>query len=615
MGSRSITLMSGLIMMVLTLVSGFSIYVIMRHEAEDLLTQSLSLSLETDASRFVAAVKQQSRSLQVIASRPFIIQELRKLNADDTDHEARFFLQRAARSFRDTGLSAIAILNQSGKTIAASGTFVKDTSQGLSLKLPGSSRLLYDQRLTFSSEVPIHFKGAVIGSVRAQARMPSLEKMLYQSKRLGHSGELAICEKSGETHINCLPTRLHTQFFRVPNTIYGVPLPMMHALSGETGVVLAKDYRQKDVVAAFMPLDDTGLGMVLKVDSSELFEPFKRDLTFILPTLGILVLLGMLATRLLLTPIIHRIVRSERATKHAHAQLADREARLRVFLDNISDGIVIIDTKGIIESINPSLLDMFGYSSDELLGQNVSMLMPEPMRSHHDEYIRHYLETGENKVVGLVREVTAVKKNGKTFPIDLRVVQVRLEDGIRFVGTIRDISEHKRDLERIAFQATHDPLTRLPNRNLLRDRVEQAIAMAKRHPHAKVAILFVDLDYFKAVNDQHGHEVGDHLLVAVANRIRAVIRSEDTAARLGGDEFIVALPNLSGADGAATVAKKLLDSLSEPYLIQGHELRISASIGLSLYPDDGTNMETLLKRSDDAMYSAKMAGRGVYRHR
>ena len=144
--------------------------------------------------------------------------------------------------------------------------------------------------------------------------------------------------------------------------------------------------------------------------------------------------------------------------------------------------------------------------------------------------------------------------------------------------------------------------------------LNKAISHAQRHEDTKVALLFIDLDGFKYVNDNYGHDIGDLLLVEVSRRIRGVLRSEDTTARQGGDEFIVTLPNIKQALGASVVAEKLLQALASPYQIDKHEIHISASIGLALYPDNGTDVETLLKHSDSAMYVAKMAGKNVYRY-
>jgi diguanylate cyclase (GGDEF)-like protein len=191
---------------------------------------------------------------------------------------------------------------------------------------------------------------------------------------------------------------------------------------------------------------------------------------------------------------------------------------------------------------------------------------------------------------------------------------IRAVDGhvVRFVGTVQDITERKEAEDRLFHLAHHDPLTALPNRVLLRDRIGQAIGYGRRH-NLLVAVLFLDLDRFKRINDSLGHAVGDRLLQAIAERLKETVRDGDTVARLGGDEFAIALTDVADPDEVAKLAKKLLATVNQPIRIGEREFCASASIGISLFPHDGGDVETLLKNADTAMYEAKDAGRNVYR--
>jgi diguanylate cyclase (GGDEF)-like protein/PAS domain S-box-containing protein len=182
----------------------------------------------------------------------------------------------------------------------------------------------------------------------------------------------------------------------------------------------------------------------------------------------------------------------------------------------------------------------------------------------------------------------------------------------RVVGITRDITLKKQSEERVWQLAHTDLLTGLPNRVSFYDRLSQAAAYAKRH-HTKFALLFLDLDGFKNVNDKFGHDVGDRLLKEVAERLRQNSRGEDTAARTGGDEFIIILNDVAHARNAAIVADKIIRSLAEPFIIEGNTCQIGGSIGISIFPDDSDNMETLVSQSDDAMYRAKAEGKNSYR--
>jgi diguanylate cyclase (GGDEF)-like protein/PAS domain S-box-containing protein len=280
-------------------------------------------------------------------------------------------------------------------------------------------------------------------------------------------------------------------------------------------------------------------------------------------------------------------------------------------LDNLDEGIVNISASGNIELFNPAAERMFGYNAASVLGNNVSMLMPEPFRSKHNGYLQHYLDTGEAHVIGIGREVEARRSDGETFPMELRVSEFYLEGRRQFIGIMRDISERNAAEAKITHLAHYDSLTDLPNRRLVQDRIQQSIASAQRSG-AQFAVMFIDLDKFKNINDTLGHDAGDQLLQMAANRITQCLRAEDTVGRHGGDEFIVLLADLGAAKDSAVVAKKIVDVLSVPFVINEQDLSIGASIGIALYPQDGADVEILLKNSDTAMYQAKGAGRSNY---
>lgn len=202
-------------------------------------------------------------------------------------------------------------------------------------------------------------------------------------------------------------------------------------------------------------------------------------------------------------------------------------------------------------------------------------------------------------------------RNGHVFPVEIAINYLRYEDEEYHCVFTRDITKRKQAEERIIFLAHFDAVTKLPNRTLFYDRLEQSIAQAQRYKQ-KLAILFLDLDGFKKVNDNFGHCTGDGLLKAVAERLNETARSMDTVARVGGDEFVFILNDVGQAENAATVAKKVVESLARPFAIHGNICSIGGSIGISIFPDDTENMETLVKQADDAMYLAKSKGKNNY---
>jgi diguanylate cyclase (GGDEF)-like protein len=267
-------------------------------------------------------------------------------------------------------------------------------------------------------------------------------------------------------------------------------------------------------------------------------------------------------------------------------ELRSNEAHLRAVLDNVAEGIITVDETNRIASFNPAAERIFGYAALEVIGRDVRRLLDS-------------LRPGET--IGR-------RSTGQAFPADVSVGEMRLDDHHLLIFSVRDITLRKQAESALEHQALHDALTDLPNRVLLHDRLQQAIRAAERS-RASVALLVMDLDRFKEVNDTFGHHTGDQLLQQLGQRLGSVLRASDTIARLGGDEFAVLLPTASVED-ARHIAERLLQVLEEPFSLGGLQLEIDASIGIALSPDHGLDAETLLRRADVAMYVAKRSSTG-----
>ncbi|MCX7175541.1 MAG: EAL domain-containing protein [Proteobacteria bacterium] len=277
---------------------------------------------------------------------------------------------------------------------------------------------------------------------------------------------------------------------------------------------------------------------------------------------------------------------------------------------NSDEAITVTDASGKILSVNQAFTKVTGYGAEEAIGQNPRMLKSD--RHGKDFYREMWLRL--NSSGQWQGEIWNRRKSGEIFPEWLSISVVKNSNNVvtNYVAIFADITERKTAQDQIEFLAFHDPLTKLPNRLLGKDRVRQAIAYSDRE-HAKSAILFLDLDNFKFVNDSLGHSVGDGLLVAVATRLQECVRDMDTLCRLAGDEFLVVLQDVRDSDAISLVCEKILKRLSESFHIDAKELTTSFSIGVAVYPDDGRDTESLLKNADTAMYQAKEAGRNTYR--
>ena len=299
--------------------------------------------------------------------------------------------------------------------------------------------------------------------------------------------------------------------------------------------------------------------------------------------------------------------------KQIKGELEKSQSQLQAIIHNAMDGIITIDETGAILGFNPAAEHIFGYAQQEILGRNVNILMPEPTRSAHDGFILNYIRTGEAKVMGVSgREVAAVRKNGEQFPMEVSISEMVLGELKYFVGIVRDITERKQAEQKIAHLAHYDYLTDLPNRALFLSTLEHSIRLARRNDD-KVAVLFLDLDGFKQINDTLGHEAGDLLLREVAKRLRHIIRESDTVARVGGDEFTFVLNNIESNEGVALVADKIVAALSEPFDLKGRQCHIGGSIGISVFPDDAGDLGQLVSQADEAMYLAKQSGKNTHR--
>ena len=291
----------------------------------------------------------------------------------------------------------------------------------------------------------------------------------------------------------------------------------------------------------------------------------------------------------------------------------EAEEKLRLsatVLEHIADAVMVVDVEGVIVAVNPAFTQITGYTEAEAVGKHSSLTRSE----RHDEA---FYQTMWDELIasGFWRgELWRRRKNGEIYLEWLTISAVRDTHALttHYVGVCSDITQVKQAQEKLDHLAHHDPLTALPNRLLFHDRLQHALPRAARD-REQLAILFIDLDRFKNVNDTLGHHIGDELLQQVAEQLSARLREGDTLARLGGDEFIVLLENVDGQYGATQVAEKLVSMFEQPFLVAGHELFVTCSVGVSLFPDDAQDLNMLIRNADVAMYQAKARGRNGYR--
>jgi PAS domain S-box-containing protein len=312
-------------------------------------------------------------------------------------------------------------------------------------------------------------------------------------------------------------------------------------------------------------------------------------------------------------------------------ELRDTESKFKVLTASSTDSIVLMDSTGKVSFWNPAAEMLFGFGADEILGKDLhSLITPERYHKDFRKGLPNFQKTGQGYFVGKTLETTARKKDGTEFPVEVSFSALQVKGDWYAAGIIRDITERKAMEKQMKHMAHYDMLTGLPNRTLFFDRFTQFLSLARRHRYP-MGVLYLDLDKFKWVNDNIGHDAGDIVLKEVAARLGSSLRESDTAARIqiqrgssinlresdtvariGGDEFIILLSQITDKNDSVVVAERIVKELYRKMSINDDEITIGVSIGISVFPDDGHDMDTLIRNADMAMYQAKERGGNCY---
>ncbi len=520
---------------------------------------------------------------------------------------------------------------------------------------------------------PVLKDGVIFGIIAAQISTEHIYEVVRDDTGLGETGEAVVARRDGNDLLFMAPLKFDPDAALKRRTPLdsATAEPMKHALRGERGFGIALDYRNVKVAAAWRYLPGLRWGLVVKRDASEALGAVKKlrrlglyTLIFILTAV---VVVAWFLGRSIVVPIqvltnvtaaiangalgkraeVHRddeigqlassfnnmADRVQESQDMLEDRVAERTARLdevnrslrhevderikaedqlrltSTVFEHTSEAIIITDADALIIDCNQAFVDITGYSLAEIRGKNPRVTSS----GRHDLAFFQAMWQSINQLGNWSGEIWDRRKNGEIYPKWLSINAVSDSEGAvsHYIGVFTDISDLKdteRRLEELVFM---DALTGLPNRQLFNDRLNQELSHAHRH-ESRVALFFIDLDQFKQVNDTLGHQVGDWLLQEVAKRLQSCVRENDTVARLGGDEFTVILTDIASSKVVADIAGKIIGVISKPMSLRGHELFISASIGISLYPDDHTDKEALIRYADAAMYDAKEKGRGNF---
>lgn len=532
----------------------------------------------------------------------------------------------AASVLLTIGFSGVALERGEERSVLA-GTLLPEALTAAHLDEPKAADLAWQQGYYLRLRISISKPGADMpGAVLLlEQPLPELDQFFADAMQWGETGNMVMCTRQDQTLLLCFPHREETMVAMVPDKYRGEPIPMAYALANHNGIQKLIDYHGRDVLAAYTPVGNTGLGLVLRMGLAELYAPARNQLELALPFLAVLVGLGLWLVRLRIKPLIQDLIAAHAAEKSL-AQKLEHSNRLRnAILKSAAYSIISTDVNGTILTFNHAAERMLWYRAEEMIGkrtpevfhdaaevkeraQSLSQELGYPVAPGFEVFVAKARQDFQEE-----REWTYVRRDGSRFPVRLSVTALRDENNVLqgYLGIAYDISEQKRVEEYIRHIALHDVLTGLPNRALLEDRASMAIEQHRRNKQP-FALAMVDIDRFKHINDTMGHHIGDRLLKEFVTRIKSCLRPTDTIARMGGDEFMLLLPE-TDAEETEAIMKRLLETLTKSIDVEVQKLHITSSIGISICPTDGEHIHELMRCADVAMYWVKEHGRNGYK--
>ncbi len=591
---------AAVLMLLVAVAAGVGSFTFLQAQLEEHVHDELGRMVLDRIAMFDLVIADRGTRSRIVAGDDQLAPQLRALARSPVHASTPEAVQAWAAHLAAIGFSSVTA-EVAGRRWQLQGT---PATPSLSLPLKGSTRgrLLWQDGYLLQVSEPVRDAEGWVGVLVTEQRLDSLTALGQAGNRLGQTGELGVCGPVA-TGMSCFPLRSRPRPFDLPLLVAGQPLPLARALRGETGSIIAFDFRHQRVLAAYGPIGGTGLGMVVKRDVTELYAPIRVQLQRIVVFLVALLLFGQWLMRRRLRPLLH-------AMETSRAQALADGARFQAAVESHLDAFIIMDAMrdplGRIVDFRCVLTNgpaefALNRPRAELLGKDMCDLFPEMRDNGLLENYARVVESGEP----MIEERASVVRKDRWY----QVQAVRLNDGVAL--TIRDVTAAREAVERIQHQAMHDPLTGLANRASFELELATALAEARVRGHT-TALLLLDLDDFKQINDSLGHAAGDQLLQEVARRLSACVRPSDLVVRLGGDEFVLLLPKVSYPDGVEIVARKLVADVRRPMNLDGHAVQVTASLGISACPHDGCEPTILLKRADVAMYQAKNAGRNRY---
>ena len=422
------------LLIIVALTAGVSGLAAQQATFEHVLTQNLIFAVKNQSELFHVEVDQSVDNARDIAGRSSLIRLTRELALHPDDKNLHDELVSLSQNALITGATGIVVYNNANAELIRLGTFAKQSPLTVDLGLNISSVLLWSDGFYLNSSIAILDKDNIVGRLILEEPLVHLTS----NKELENGSDIRMCAPKG-ARLLCFPDRAHAEVYEIDNEhVNGRATAMSLAVKGKTGTFKGWDYRNVNVIAAYGSLTTTGLGIVVQKDTEQLLEPIREQFKWSIPLLLFLAASGALLLRAQIIPLATKLLRSER-------EASDKALRIRTIMDNVGEGIITLDEKGMIESFNRAASNIFGYSADEVIGTTIKNLMPEEMRAAHEAGMKRYLSGGTPRVVGHKSvELPGLHKSGKVFHLELAINAMEIDGQHLFVGIVRDISERKK---------------------------------------------------------------------------------------------------------------------------------------------------------------------------
>ncbi len=596
-GQRSIAVLCGV-----AIAAGVGGFAVLQRAYEQSEAKGLLLTATTNADGLTNTLEVSAWFPRIVATRPVVVRALDELRSKPGDPENVQRLRRVGQDFLTAGVSGVRFESNSGSEVVTVGKLIvepDDVTLALSPGFAGSKLVWKDGYMLFSQH-PVMVQGVEVGRIVTEQALPLFDTLVANIRRASDSSDALVCNRV-DNIASCVPSRFYAKPFVVPMwRADGQPnLPMNRALLGQVGVLVTRDLRGIAVVAAYAPIGSTGLGLVVKANVETALAPLRERLNMLGLLLAGLVAVGWWALRSQVRPLVAQLAAAQR-------EIASSEKRQRAIADNLPVLIGYISNERKLMFANQTFEQWMGVDSEQLKGKPVAELGMSIYEERSDMLATSL--AGQRVEFESVCNTLGVVRNLQT----VLVPDVRPDGHVAGVYALStDVTASKAAEKHLLQLAQVDALTGLPNRRQFEQRLGQAMARSRRSKRP-MALIFMDIDHFKSINDSLGHGAGDDVLKEFGGRLQRGVRVTDLAARLAGDEFVAILEGVDTVQEASIVAGKLVEAIRLPMHVAGQTLAVTASLGVAYYEGRGESAEALLARADRDLYGAKSAGRNTF---